>query len=633
MSSSEVTHVSETQRERSDTPMYNPLGSSYPGGLRQSINREIRDTHRGLGPTTRTRPSPPIPQPLPSATSGPVVGDPDDPLTTPWQRKLYYSFKTWGRIGIAIEIWRLAEREDRKRPNVHWGKLVDDNISGRRHVLLHLAALTDDAILSLIKGTLASDMVQNPELGDFVKDCMQPKQGPSIYIQAPASAVQSTPVAGGAPTSRPYAGRWLSPDQARAFLSTCEDYHTTSRQAAAPTAGVMNKAIDSFPAFVVTNAKGQKFKTQVFDKWLQSMKDIYDNPSIAANKRSMPWSRVPMEVGYAKDTITRLQQHAGNRSTNALFGLTHAILRLPNNPPISQGFEFPKPRQWELFPLHNDDEQYAQIGEILGSLICSSYHSMGGLSPIHAGTAQHSVADVPSSTWDEQASNLATRIQRADYPNVEIQRFAQRERDLLALKSWKAKQAACEEKEQKFKDAELEREEQEQKWKKANRRLGELRGELEKAEDEVSEASQSPSVKDLIELKKRLRENDLVNEFSRGKYAMEEQRVPDHIRARVTARVEEEKLARTQKIQDLFGIKPRPKARKPVPTTRPPQAQKPITQSEEETQMGEDGQGQPGEFVEESLSALVYEGLEEEQGEENTDFFEISEEEIRPSRG
>lgn len=616
-------------------------------------------------------------------------------------------------MGIAKEMYRLAEREQQIRPNAHWAKLLDDQTSKRRYALLHFQALTDDVILSLIKGTLPSDLTKNPELRSFVTDCMQPKNGPSIYIMAPASSVQSILVAGGAPTPRLHAGRWLSPDQARTFFATCEDYHTRPPQAAAAAATTgaaattvpggapttvpggaapttvpggaapttvpggaapagpagaapttapgalpvgaprtlsaaaiaMNKAIDAYPSLVPI-AKEQKFKTQVSDKWLQSMKDIYDDPTIPANKRSTPWSRVPMEVGYAKHTITRLQQHAGNRSTNALFGLTHAILRLPNRPPMSQGFGFPKPRQWELFPLHNDDEQYAQIGEIVGSLLCSSYHSMGGLNPTYAGTASHSVADVPSSTWDDQALNLATRIQRADYPNVEIRRFAARKKDLEALQSWKAKRDVCEEKEQKLKEAKQKRAEHEQEWIKANRRLGELRKELEKLEEQNAAASQSPLVKDLYELNKRCKENELVDQFSEVKLsaplgaapdwhitAMEEQGIPDHIRARVIARVEQDEKAASQRIQDIFGVKPSPKARKPVPTTRPPQFEKVIIDLDENLQMGEDDQDQLGEPLDDSLSSLALEELEEDQEEENGDIFEISEQEVRPHHG
>ncbi|KAL8927264.1 MAG: hypothetical protein Q9208_002440 [Pyrenodesmia sp. 3 TL-2023] len=406
----------------------------------------------------------------------------------------------------------------------------------------------------------------------------------------------------------------------------------------------MNKAIDAFPS-VVPGPTGQKFKTQVFDEWLQSMTDIYDDPTIPADKRSTPSVRVPMEVGYAKDTITFLQQHAGNRSTNALFGLTHAILCLPNNPPASQGFQFPKPSQYELFPLYDDNEEYAQIGEIVASLVCSSYYSMGSLNPTYAGTASHNVADVPSSIWDDQASNLAKRIQRADYPNVEVQRFALRDKQLLAMQSWMAKRDVCEDKEKKLTEARQKRVEQEQELLKANRRLGELRTELEEAEEQNAAASQSPLLRDLHKLKVLCRENDLVEEFSTVKLsaplaadlnwhiaAMEEQGVSDHIPARVIARVGEQSKAAGQKVQDMFGVKTSPKTPKPIPTTRSPAFLKVIDLGED-SQMGEDGLGQLGEPLEDSPSSLVLEELEEDQGEENEKIFEISEHEVRPHRG
>ena len=89
-----------------------------------------------------------------------------------------------------------------------------------------------------------------------------------------------------------------------------------------------------------------------------------------------------MEVGWAQDINIRLKDHVNNNSATPLFGLVNAISR---QSAIDGGAAFPPPVQLILFPIWEDDEDLKKIGEILGSVLCSSYWIYGGLNDAWAG--------------------------------------------------------------------------------------------------------------------------------------------------------------------------------------------------------------------------------------------------------
>ncbi|KAL8848189.1 MAG: hypothetical protein Q9221_006758 [Calogaya cf. arnoldii] len=202
---------------------------------------------------------------------------------------------------------------------------------------------------------------------------------------------------------RNHNGKWLTPDQAQRLVDTCRQY--LSR---APQADKLNKAIEIWPD--ISGSAPERILTsdhskQVTRDWLYALEKYYCKNTVPT-KRGVAWLKVPFEVGFAVNTENRLKQHLQNRKTTA-FSL---LLRPDASGAVS---------------LVEDDESYAQLGEIVGSLLLSSYGESEGMNPTPAGTAllsKHKAAR-DSLTWDGQVQTLAKRMKRAINPEVEIERY------------------------------------------------------------------------------------------------------------------------------------------------------------------------------------------------------------------
>ena len=122
-----------------------------------------------------------------------------------------------------------------------------------------------------------------------------------------------------------------------------------------------------------------------------------------------------MEVGWAQDINTRLKAHVNKNSTTPLFGLVNAISRQST---AEGGAAFPPPMQLVFFPIWKDDPELKKIGEILGSVLCSSYWIYGGLNYAWAGGSVNVTADNPEAdTWANSAENFNSRINKKGVPD------------------------------------------------------------------------------------------------------------------------------------------------------------------------------------------------------------------------
>ncbi|KAI4089563.1 MAG: hypothetical protein LQ344_005278 [Seirophora lacunosa] len=542
-----VTHVSEaqvlSQRARSTTPAFNLLNSKYENIWMKAMRKETEDRLKKLRRRNRTRPTAPDLLALPSTITKPIQVDPEDPLALAWQRTLWYAFENFGRIGVAVEMYQYAANA---APHTSWNKVIVDEQAGKASVLILLMGLTDDVIRSLIRNTLPHDISRNPDLGDFARTCMQSREAPAIYCMALASNVSQILTANG-PRPRSNPGRWLSPDQNGQLADTCEEY-----QDDAPTARFLNQSIDSWQRKDRWPGPGRRWTSRSFQNWLQCFRDLYCE-NIDPAKTTTPWVKCPFEVGFAVNTSARLRQHATNSNTNSIWALVHAIARLS---PSSSGFGLPAPKQWELFVLFEDDEPYAQLGEIVGSMLCSSYWLHGGLNPVYAGSASLSRIvhqwgpDHPK--WMTQVVNLAERLELAEYPDVEHDRFASLRRALAALLSQTDKEAEISRLELKLKDQREIESDTKERWKKKLRELGVLGKKLDDRDDEVVSSSQDATLVESLSLERHFRNADLIRRFvsmdirtftGARKTTMEEQGISESIQGEVETRVKEEHQA------------------------------------------------------------------------------------------
>ena len=466
-------------------------------------------------------------------------------MTDPWRETLWHAFQTFGRLGIAEEMY---ERAREASASVHWDKLLADKRSDRYAVLELLGALSDGCIESLIKGTLTYDIQHDHELADFVKTSMKPKNAPAIYFMVPASST----------------GKWLTPTQVSDMIATCRQYLKR-----AATADDMNNAIDLWPHLSGSDP-GRILTTQHMkdstSAWLTAL-DKYYCQNVDPTKTDVEWTKVPYEVGFAADTKDRLKQHAINRKTTASFAITQAVLRLPHNPRGGiHGFDYPKTRQYELFPLIEDDDTYAQLGEIVGSLLLSSYSAYGGLNPTLAGTAALKVhmARRDPSIFDRQVITLAKRYKKADFPQNERDRYARLERGMKSLRSLPALEQEAKRKEKEW----LAKQEEHR------RLLVPLKGILQevgaaRAELATIRRNQQTEINDqlleIIQPLQELEEAELFRELTglcqRSSHpeevsqiqSMTEENVPDHVRAENAKDVQDCQTAGLQKLEAVIA--------------------------------------------------------------------------------
>ncbi|KAL8684379.1 MAG: hypothetical protein Q9224_006391, partial [Gallowayella concinna] len=271
---SEVTH-SETYQSQDS-------GFALKSAKQQEFVRRLAALHAG----TKSRPIAPVLQ-LPSSAPAPTLRDPEDPLSDRWRQTLFHAFENYGRIGIE---WALYTKAKNEQPSAHWSKILADEKNGTHYILLLLQSLSDDAIRSIIRGTLIRDASTNSQLVSFVKDCMKPKDAPSIYGMYAARTTKPTVVPGGKSIQNPDAGKWLTPVEARQLLQICRDYYND-----APNADAMNRAIERFPRSkdprdILETDTARK----VFGAWMDSFGKYYC-ANIDPTKETTMWTKVPLE--------------------------------------------------------------------------------------------------------------------------------------------------------------------------------------------------------------------------------------------------------------------------------------------------------------------------------------------------
>ncbi|KAL8804631.1 MAG: hypothetical protein Q9182_002439 [Xanthomendoza sp. 2 TL-2023] len=246
-------------------------------------------------------------------------------------------------------------------------------------------------------------------------------------------------------------------------------------------------------------------------------------------------SKAPFEVGFARDTRHRLEQQEANEGTSYISAIVYAALMLPQSAQGSSGFGFPEAQQLELFPIWHDNEDYAQMGEILANLLGLSHWLYGGLNPAMVGTAALKVDKIHNDKFEAQARNMLDRMERAGLPGVEKDRLDERATEKLN--------------------------ESLAKLAEQRRTLNDLKKAL--AEKQWAE---SPLSKEIGELAKHFEEKKMVDRFvemyrrpapDKHRIAMDLEEVPpDAIRERVEAQIQVIQDRTRQRLESIFGTAP-----------------------------------------------------------------------------
>ena len=120
----------------------------------------------------------------------------------------------------------------------------------------------------------------------------------------------------------------------------------------------------------------------IIERQAEFMSAIQERYIKRATDLDTPCVRVQYEVGESWRVERRLPDHLKNTGTSPLFGLLHAWMT-EHKPASTSSFKVPL--QLTLFPVWKFDVSLIEISEILGSILCSSYHDEGGLNPVRGG--------------------------------------------------------------------------------------------------------------------------------------------------------------------------------------------------------------------------------------------------------
>ncbi|CAF9914696.1 MAG: hypothetical protein HETSPECPRED_002051 [Heterodermia speciosa] len=371
------------------------LGTATEGraeGQATSEGERFGDVFSGTG-ASRMSPPPPSPPPLrewPSERPSPSGSDPrgSNPMRNPIVNHWVAVFKAQGRRGLQEEFYKFAQKRldrihlrsaaTRRNERFSWEILLKDKSDRTYLTASLLALLPDKVILALLQGELPIQCREDPDIRRFVVKHMQPQETPGIYVNL----------------LHDVDFLWLTSQGVETLIARLERYLEVE-PTGQPRAD--QKAVDTqFDAWNPPERglklrwlQGESHRAEaVIREWIDVTREIYClNPVDDAR----PFRMGPAEVGWSANVQARCRQHKINSSTTYIWGLLNAICRSSTN---SGGFAFPNPMQLVLFPLWERDEMLCKVGEIVGSLLCSSYWYLGGLDCFHAG----------SFVWDEEGS-------------------------------------------------------------------------------------------------------------------------------------------------------------------------------------------------------------------------------------
>ena len=280
--------------------------------------------------------------------------------------------------------------------------IVEDWDNRTHHVYELLRLLPPAVIRSLIANTLPFDAIRDPEVKSFFEAHMtinetDPCAG--IYVQWMAHA-PGTLFDPGADTE----GKFLNSNQVAQVLGLVEGYLDNK-----PASHDVNNSIDRAfnPAWVSHRNRAKPIVDETLRKaqdWVGIVRKQYCT-GIDSNKSNNAFLRVPMEVGWAQDIPKRIKGHNTAAGTPPLLYLINATRRklFPSSPFLKQqAFLFPVPFE-EDTPLY-------KIAEILGSILCSSYHIYGGYNAHLAGGSNTPTRGEDHQVWYNSEEAYLSRL-------------------------------------------------------------------------------------------------------------------------------------------------------------------------------------------------------------------------------
>ena len=289
---------------------------------------------------------------------------PSDPIRTNFQQEMLLALVTKGHWGLSQTIYEYADEQLQTSRSKYWQVIKDDQMEERNFVLTQLYTLPTFVLESLIRNTITSDQHVEPRLKEFMHKNMKLTRMPGVYLNVLSRADEQS-----------HAGKWLSANEVEGLIRSIESY-----LAADPTSNQSSRQLDEYlspcPPLDSNHINSRRWlvggnAVRKFEDWKKFLTRSFCE-QVDASSKDIPHSRCPMEVGWFTDVQKCQSEHVNNSSTKYLFGFLNAWLRM--TPTI----QFPAPAQFTLFHIW-DGEHLPELSVILGSILCSSDSTQGGL--------------------------------------------------------------------------------------------------------------------------------------------------------------------------------------------------------------------------------------------------------------
>lgn len=415
----------------SQTPTAQPQdlqqNSPYPAAaleataslLQTQSSPKLHDKDDDLSILDSVEPTPGPPSYTPNSTDR----SPDNPFRTMRQVKLFNCFQALGVFGLARLLYDECKEELERNQHQSdiWKKMIDDRDNSKHNVERLLSMLPDAVIESLIKGTFAYDLENEPKVKEYYNLCMRPGAYPGIYLHMMAyPQVEQS----GAQT---HSGRWLSPRQVQKLCGAYTAYLDDTDKP-------FNDAVHAMFGGEMGARPWAQIDHQVIlgREWVAEIRQQYCE-NVDPMDMDTPHLKAPIMTGWSEDIQERIPQHAENSSTSCIFGFNNAFIQLA---PSKGGFGFTwQPRTAILFPVWEPDQSTAQVAQILASLLTGSYWYHGGYNTTYAAGMTTPETEDPE-IWDRAQENARSRLEHCKAPGELTRKFADVAENLASYQTW-----------------------------------------------------------------------------------------------------------------------------------------------------------------------------------------------------
>lgn len=364
--------------------------------------------------------------PYPPAITDPLLRSlhPDYELDMNLQISMDHDYSRLGYIGFERCVRNVAAEQNKQTPHESWQYVLDLYAQHRPAVRLMPLSMHPRIIEALIRGNLMYQFCNDGEFASSKQTSIEWTTKPGIYLnvlcRAEMSNIGNTQQYAKDPSkSLQHSGKGLSYKELLNVLDIVELYLGGSDGSSIKSASSIKQAkkidgeldaplkedrvanIDYNQTRRYCKSQSQRRRIMV---WVKSLRRYYQKRALAMIGTPQEYlfdqlmRRALSEVGFGKNCRGRAKEHLANSNTNYLFGLIQAILQAAY-PGV---FELQQVQVLKII-----EPEHANLGEVLVSILASSYASMGGLNPVLAGAAKLAELKDPSNKhlfdWNREA--------------------------------------------------------------------------------------------------------------------------------------------------------------------------------------------------------------------------------------